>query len=182
MYSYCCAGGLFHLFQLTSTSRTTVSVLGKKSPNHQCLGETVLAVCVAIVHLCLYLNVSYFVRVRYQNNCQELFLHILPWSKVVYKAYVLYNWDVILGDDALGILEYLKILLVCFKFSLPALEHWYIGFPHCVGKLLFSIELKHASLDKIQHFNKVLVMINGFIFTISPNLGKGGMFEFDGNK
>ena len=107
--------------------------------NRKCLGATVLAVYVAVVHICLQLKVSNLVWVLYQYDCKELFLHIFLWLKVDYRACVLSDWALILGDDAPGILEALKILLVCFKFSLPALEHWHISLPHCVGKLIVSI-------------------------------------------
>ena len=41
-----------------------------------------------------------------------------------------------------------------------------------MGKLLVSIELKHDSLDDINHFNNVLVMLYGFIFAIPYQLGE----------
>ena len=75
-----------------------------------------------------------------------------------------------MGDDACGILEALKILLICFKFLLPASEHGNIGFPHHLGKFLIYIELKHDSLDELQNFNKILVPLDVFIFAIPPSL------------
>ena len=81
-------------------------------------------------------------------------------------------WAVILSDDARVILEALKILLVCFKFMLPASEHWSVGLPHCVGELLFPIELKHGSIDGLQHSNNVLVTLYGLIFYIPYQIGE----------
>ena len=75
-------------------------------------------------------------------------------------------------DDARGILKELKILLVGFKGMLPALEHLHVGFPHRMGEFLVPVELYHESLDEIQHSNKVLVTLDGFIFSIPYQLGE----------
>ena len=90
---------------------------------------------------------------------------------MISNACVLSNLSVILSDDAGGILEAIKIHLVCFKLLLPALEHWNIGFPYHVGKFLVFVELKHNSIDKLHDYNNVLVMLSGFIFAISSYLG-----------
>ena len=74
-------------------------------------------------------------------------------------------------DDARGIFEALKILLVGFKGMLPALEHLHVGFPHCMGEFLIPVELYHESVDDIQHSNKILVSLYGFIFDILSQLG-----------
>ena len=37
-----------------------------------------------------------------------------------------------------------------------------------MGKLFFPIELKNDSRDDLQHFNYVLVALNGFIFVPPP--------------
>ena len=136
----------------------------------QCLGPTVLAVYAYVVHIYFQLSVSYFVWILYQSDCQELLLRIFLWSKVVYKAHVLYDQAVILSDDAHVILEALKILLVCFKFMLTASEHWRVGFPHRVGEFLVYVKLKHEYFDKLQHPNNILITLNGFIFYIPYQL------------
>ena len=74
-------------------------------------------------------------------------------------------------DDARGILEALKILLVYFKCMLPALEHLHLGFPHRMGEFLVSVEIYHESLDELHHSNKILVTLYGFIFAIPSLIG-----------
>ena len=54
---------------------------------------------------------------------------------------------------------------------LPALEHLHLGFPHRMGEFLVPVELYHESLDEIQHSNKILVTLYGFIFAIHYQLG-----------
>ena len=100
---------------------------------------------------------------------------IFLWSKVVYKARVLSDWTVILSDVTCDILELLKILLVCFKFMLPASEHLQVGFLHHVVEFLVSVELKHDSLDELQSSNNVLVALDVFIFAISSQLVKNNL-------
>ena len=137
----------------------------------QCTGPTLLSIYVDVAHIYFQLSVSYFIWVLYHYDFQDLFLRIFLWSKVAYKARGLFNWSIILIDDARGILKELKILLVGFKGMLPALEHLHLGFPHFMGEFLVSVKLYHEFLDELQHFNKILVTLYGFIFDISSKLG-----------
>ena len=58
---------------------------------------------------------------------------------------------------------------------LPASENWHIGFPYLVGKFIFSIKLKHDSLDELQYSNNVLVTLDGFIFAIPYQIGENNL-------
>ena len=109
------------------------------------IGPTVITLYLNVVHIYFWLRLSFFLWVMYQSNCQELLLCVLCWSEAVYKVRDLSNWSIILSVDARGILEALKILLVCIKFLLYASEHWQVCFPHRMVDLRVAVKLKHDS-------------------------------------
>ena len=46
-----------------------------------------------------------------------------------------------------------------------------------MGEFLVSVELKHDSLDEIKHYNNILVMLDGFMFSLSPHIGKNTLYS-----